>query len=117
MNSLRRMWSRFISLFRRHRDENDLCAEIESHLEMQTRDNLKIGMTPEEARRQAMLKFGSVESIKESYRDQRGFTHIEIFARDVRYMLRSLRKEPGFAIIALLSLALGRFYSFFYQHR
>ena len=107
MNWLRRAWSRLLGVCRGWRRESDLHDEIESHLEMQMEDNLKLGMSPEEARRQAALKFGGIELAKETYRDQRGLPGLETFARDVRHALRAMRKDKVAALVAVLSLALG----------
>ncbi len=108
MNSMRRAWHRLADMLRGGaRREADLATEIQSHLEMQTEDNLRLGMNPDEARRQAMLKFGGIESIKESYRDQRGFPRIEAFVKDFRFALRAMRRDPVFAAVGMLSLALG----------
>jgi macrolide transport system ATP-binding/permease protein len=74
MKGLRRGWKRFTGFMAGHRRETELAEEIETHLRMQTEDNLRLGMSPEEARRAAVLKFGGIESVKESYRDQR--THL-----------------------------------------
>lgn len=107
MTALRRAWKRLAGLAAGARRERELADEIEAHLRMQTEDNLKRGLSREQARREAVLKFGGVESAKESYRDQRGLPLVETLARDVRYAVRSMRKNPGFATVAVLSLALG----------
>jgi predicted permease len=107
MNIVRRGWSRLMGALRGARGDAELQDEIESHLEMLTEDNLSLGMPPEEARRQAVLKLGGVEFTKESYRDQRGLPRLDTFFGDVRYALRTLRKEQIATLVAVLSLAVG----------
>ena len=82
-------------------------AEIEEHLALQTAENLRAGLSPVEARRQAVLKFGAVEAMKESYRDQRGLPFLETLIQDTRHALRRLRMAPAFTIATILTLALG----------
>src|SRR5580692_4189869 len=98
---------RFTGLFRRSRLEDELDAEMRSHLEMAVDANLGKGMSAKEARREALRAFGGVEQTKELYRKQRGLPMIETTLQDLRFGLRMLRRSPGFSILAILCLTLG----------
>src|SRR3989440_9532706 len=98
---------RLAALFRRRHLEDDLDAELRSHLEMAAELNLRKGMATEDARREALRGFGGIEQIKEVYRDQRGLPIIETTLRDLRFGFRMLRRSPGFSILAILCLTLG----------
>src|SRR2546426_6176572 len=98
---------RLAALFRRRHLEDDLDAELRSHLEMAAELNLRKGMATEDARREALRGFGGIEQIKEIYRDQRGLPIIETTLRDLRFGFRMLRRSPGFSILAILCLTLG----------
>ncbi|MGA8594640.1 MAG: ABC transporter permease, partial [Bryobacteraceae bacterium] len=107
MKAWKRFCARLISSLMRRRDEQRLREEVEEHLALQTAANLRAGLPPVEARRQAVLKFGAVEAIKEEYRDQRGLPLIEMLLQHVRYGFRQLRNRPALTLTVLLTLALG----------
>jgi putative ABC transport system permease protein len=107
MKRLRRCWKRLIGTIAGARHDAELADEIETHLQMQTEDNLKLGMSPQEARRAAVLKFGGVESTKEFYRDQRGSPLIGNLWQDIRLAFRMLHRAPSVSVPAILVLALG----------
>ena len=107
MKALRRFFRRLTSWTTSARDEEFLRAEFDDHVAMQAAEYVRDGLPPEEARRQALLKFGSVEAIKESYRDQRSLPLLDTLARDTRHALRRFRKNPVFTAAVVLTLALG----------
>jgi len=97
----------FRYLFRRKHFENDIDRELQYHIERQTELNMHHGMPPAEARRQAALTIGGMEPLKDNCRDARLGRAIEVLAQDLRYGLRVLRKNPGYSLAAILTLALG----------
>ena len=107
MRRLRAVLVRLAGWFDKTRREREWTAEFDSNLRLHIDDNLRAGMSPEEARREAFLKFGGVESVKESMRDRAAFVWIDTSWQDIRYAWRSLRRSSGFAVTAILSLALG----------
>lgn len=107
MKPIKRGWRRLLGSLFGSRRERELDDEFESHIAMQTEDNVRAGMTPEEARRAALITFGGISPAKDSYRDQRGLPWLETTVADIRYAARGLRASPGFAMVVLLTLAVG----------
>ena len=95
------------SLFRKEKVERELNDELSFHLEMEIEKNIARGMQPVEARTEALRSFGGMEKFKEECRDVRGGTLIESFVRDAHYGIRILFRNPGFTVVAVLTLALG----------
>src|ERR1700716_827117 len=107
MSALRRFLSRLGNFMSSRRDGERLREEIEEHIALQTEENLRAGLPPVEARRQAMLKFGGVEAMKQDYRAERGLVFIENLLGDLRNAGRSIGRMPRLATVIILSLAIG----------
>jgi putative ABC transport system permease protein len=107
MKPVRRFWRRLSETLRPWHRDDEFAEEIETHIRMLTEDNLRSGLPQHEARREALLRFGSVDATTESWREQRRLPFIETMTRDVRFAIRGLGKEPGFAAVCVLTLALG----------
>src|SRR5687767_11226267 len=101
------MWKRLFALIRHRELDRSMNAELRFHVEMETEKNIKLGMSPDEARMKAIRSFGPMEKHKEETRDARGVSWLETLTADLRYGGRALVKHPGYAALAVLTLGLG----------
>jgi predicted permease len=104
---LREAFNRVGSFFRKDQRDQDLNEEMASHLEMAVEENMRRRMSAEEARRQALLRFGGVQQALERHRESRGLPWLDVLTQDLRFTFRTLRRDRGFTIVAVLILAVG----------
>jgi len=107
MDRIRMLLTRCAALFSKRKLDADLDEELRSHIDLAVEENLKHGMSRQDARTAALREFGGVTQTREHYRVQRGLPFLEALARDLRFGLRQLRKSPSFSWTAILTLALG----------
>jgi putative ABC transport system permease protein len=107
MRGVRAWLIRFGGLLRKRWHDQELAEELESHLEMNIQENLQRGMGGEQARREALMKLGGMTQTEQIYRERRGLPVLETFLHDVRFAARMLRKDAGFAVVAILVMAFG----------
>ncbi|WP_348263629.1 ABC transporter permease [Telmatobacter sp. DSM 110680] len=107
MPKIRALWFRLCALFSPHRSVEQFDAELESHIEQDIDEAVRSGLNKSEARRQALLRLGGAEQARQAYRDRATLPWLESVLRDVRYALRGFRRNPVFAVAAILTLALG----------
>src|SRR5205085_7781466 len=107
MRSMRALFWRLSAFFRKQQRDAEFAAELESPLQFHIEDDLRAGMSPEAARREALLKLGGFEQTKKNYRDRRGLPELEALFQDLRFGFRMLLKSPGSTAAVVIALALG----------
>jgi hypothetical protein len=107
MSVLREGLRRVGSFFQKRRRDTELDAEVAAHLEFAMEENMSRGMSREEARRQALIRFGGVSQAKEQQRDARGLPWLDVLMQDMRFTFRTLGRDRSFTVIAVIILGLG----------
>jgi hypothetical protein len=106
-HSLREVFNRIRSFFRKGPLDQELKQEMASHLEMAVEENIRRGMSAEEARRRALVRFGGFQQSLELHRERRGLPWLDVLKQDLRFTFRTLKRDYGFTMVAVLILALG----------
>src|SRR6202789_1721390 len=107
MHKLRALWIRLRGLRAAEHHEADFAAELDSHVALDTEAGIRAGLTPAEARRQALIRLGGAEQTRQAHRERRTLPWLESLMQDLRYALRQLVRAPGFALAAILTLSLA----------
>ena len=107
MRPLRALAHRLLGLFRAHRADADFSAELESNVALHADDLIRAGLSPAEARRQALIRLGGAEQTRQAHRERRTLPWLESLLRDLTYAARTLAKHRGATAIAILSIGLG----------
>ena len=107
MRKLRAFWMRFVGMLTARRAKDEFEDELASHIELHIRDGERAGLSEAEARRQALIRLGGAEQARQAYRDRTTLPWLENLLRDVRYAMRGFRRNSGFTLTIVVTLALG----------
>ena len=108
-NGTRALWAKVRTVLGKSREEEEFSEELAAHVDLLAAENEKAGMPPDEARRAAILRVGGREALREMHREERGLTFLEVLGQDLKYAVRTLRRDAGFffAAIAIMGLGIG----------